>query len=155
MVETLQVLGGLRELRISGVKALDQDTRKILRSVKFDLIEILVVREMPDAALFIRACPKITTFKSDFPCNKVKTTFKALLGSTAVNLELENQKAWRSKHLEGEQLIVLILALTVSFQTSMNSWARSPNSVSRANSRLDSRQAPISSLPPAKHMLMN
>lgn len=102
IVAALPSLSGLKELCLSDIKILDKNAKAVLRQTTLDTVEALSIAGVPDAAFFIRACPNLVTFKSEFPCNKMKTTFKALSESAVVNLELRNSKSWKSKQFEGK-----------------------------------------------------
>lgn len=102
LLRTLASLNNLRELQLINIKALDGDAKAGLRQMTFDHIETLSVDRVPDAELFIRACPNLTTFVSDFPCKRPKSTFKALSESAVDKVDLDNEKAWKPKQLEGK-----------------------------------------------------
>lgn len=111
IVTTLPSLSGLKNLRLRDVKILDSASKAALRQMSLDLVGSLSVTGVPDAACFIRVCPNLTSFKSDFPCNKPKTTLKALSESPVNTLELQNG-GWKPKQIEGEcqQFLVFVRA---------------------------------------------
>lgn len=100
-VETLQTFERIRELDIRHLKTMDRKTKASLRKATFNLVEVLDVRDVQEAALLIKACPSLATFKSTFPCAKFKTTFQAFVDSSATQLELNNEKGWRVKNFRG------------------------------------------------------
>lgn len=112
VIETLQMLNAIRELRILNIKTLDHKTKASLRTASFNSIEILQIDAMPEAALLISACPNVTTLRSSFPCPKLKTTFKAIMDSQINSLELKNSKGWNPKQLAGRHTLPQSLHLT-------------------------------------------
>jgi hypothetical protein len=102
LLDVWQDLSSLRELRLINLQTLDRKTKVAMRKASFESIEVLNFSRTPEAALFIAACPDLVTVRSDYPCSKMKTTFKAIMDSTAQNLELENIKGWRVAQFNGK-----------------------------------------------------
>lgn len=98
---TLPSLSNLRELYLAHTTMFDSAAKAALSLVSLDLVEKLSVKDVPDSACFIRACPNLRVFVSDFPCNKPKTTLKVLSESPVDGLELQNYNGWKPKQLEG------------------------------------------------------